>query len=80
MSRSNKKIPICGCTSCKSEKSDKQFAHKKFRRVNKVRLTTLQEFFVEREISNLWRDYGKDGKWYVGALEDKEYLTKLMRK
>jgi hypothetical protein len=66
VARSRKKAPITGITSAKSEKTDKQLAHRKERR--KVRQVVESEPEVlphTREVSNPWA-MAKDGKVYLG--------------
>lgn len=42
MSRSKRKTPKTGLTTAESEKKDKVFAHRKFRRVSKVKLNQME--------------------------------------
>jgi hypothetical protein len=68
VARSRKKAPIAGITSAKSEKADKQAAHRKERR--KVRQAVAADPAPEalphtREVSNPWA-MAKDGKAYLG--------------
>jgi hypothetical protein len=62
MSRSRKKVPITGITTCDSEKWDKQHANRKLRAAIRVAIADDQEVMPElREVSNVW-SFGKDGK------------------
>ena len=64
MSRSKKKTPVCGITSAKSEKEDKQRANRKDRRVNKVILQTTEdeENLLDKRVTSNVYDFAKDGK------------------
>lgn len=70
MSRSRKRTPICGWTTCRSEKEWKQRWHRRLRTAVRRHLlqthddTRLPDF---REVSNPWT-FGKDGKGYFGHL------------
>ena len=64
MARSKRKTSIRGITTAESEKKDKQFAHRKYRRTTKVVLQQVPDaeiFPHVRELSNPW-GMGKDGK------------------
>ena len=78
MSRSRRKKPCTGITTSESEKQDKRFANRKYRRAVKIRLTAEVENGVlpeMRELTNLWA-MDKDGKkWF-----DPQKFPKLMRK
>ncbi|HIF0227007.1 TPA: hypothetical protein ACXYKD_003983 [Legionella anisa] len=70
MSRSYRKNPIIGITTCRSERQDKKIWHKRWRARERTGLasTSLQNFdsylpLLENEISNTWQ-MGKDGKQY----------------
>lgn len=72
MSRSRKKTPISGMTTCKSEKQDKRKANRKLRFAVRVAISNETEILPElREISNVW-SFGKDGKQWLGDLYPKE--------
>jgi Fe-S cluster assembly scaffold protein SufB len=81
MSRSYKKSPAGGRKNA-SEKKDKQFWHRKFRRQNKQRVQRDLEPLLVKEITNLWV-MSKDGKQYWNWSEkdkhDSEYYTKEQR-
>lgn len=70
MSRSYRKNPIIGITTCRSERQDKKIWHKRWRALERTGLavTSSQDFdaylpLLENEISNIWQ-MGKDGKQY----------------
>lgn len=72
MSRSRKKKPIQGITTAASEKSDKQAANRKLRRIVKQEVKADQEVITKkREASDMW-GFAKDGKQYKQAPTDKE--------
>ncbi|HAS41174.1 MAG TPA: hypothetical protein DCS93_11880 [Microscillaceae bacterium] len=72
MSRSRKKIKIQGITTAKSEKTDKQQANRKFRRVVKQKVKMNETELPElRELSNVW-SFSKDGKMYNSGITDKD--------
>lgn len=62
MSRSRRRTPIFGITTCESEKPDKQAWHRRWRRAAKQR-GDHGEFDDERLHSDAW-NMGKDGKQY----------------
>ncbi|HPN69822.1 MAG TPA: hypothetical protein PLZ32_09900 [Saprospiraceae bacterium] len=72
MSNSKKKTKIRGITTAKSEKSDKQNANRKYRRIikQKVKLGNT-EIPQKRETSNVW-SFDKDGKIYDPEMNNKE--------
>lgn len=86
MSRSRRKTPITGITNAASEKKDKQIWHRRFRhkirdilrRTNEDEIDDI-ELPVEKEVSSTWA-MDKDGKQYIGDMEDQEYKEELMRK
>ena len=62
MSRSRKKTPILGITTAASEKSDKQAANRKFRRIVKQEVNAEEDVITKkREASDIW-SFAKDGK------------------
>ena len=70
MSRSSRKSPILGITTCRSERQDKKIWHQRWRTRVRIQLTsTAPEDFdtifpiSENEVSNIW-SMGKDGKQY----------------
>ena len=78
MARSRKKTPIAGLTSARSEKADKQAAHRRERR--KVRTVLTVESAPEllpdrREVSDVWV-YAKDGKVYEPTWRGSKHLRK----
>lgn len=79
MSRSYKKTPISGITTCRSEKQDKRIANRIHRRNIKQIINTNPELYTHtsrREFrhNNIW-SFGKDGKSYIGNRWPK-YLRK----
>jgi len=84
MSRSKRKIPICGNTTAVSEKEDKQLWHRRWRRNERQKLTGLDDAedyqtISKRSVSSTW-EFDKDGKSWFGGMKDKPYFLKLMRK
>jgi hypothetical protein len=70
MSRSHRKSPIMGVTTCDSERQDKQIWHKRWRARERTSLnsTLFDEVdsylpILEKQVSNVW-NMGKDGKQY----------------
>lgn len=66
MSRSRKKVAVCGWTCKESEKKDKRLANRKFRKHTRQNLKELIDGIDKipyrmREISQIW-DFAKDGK------------------
>jgi hypothetical protein len=64
MARSKRRTPIRGITTAESEKQDKQWVHRKYRRATRVGLQHVldAEIFPHvRELSHPW-SMGKDGK------------------
>lgn len=62
MSRSRRKKPICGFTTCRSEKDEKKIWHRELRRKARQQLINTGEVDIEkRHVSDPWR-MGKDGK------------------
>lgn len=75
MSRSRRKTPIFGNTTCRSEKEDKKIANQQLRaRVRDALITEEEVMPAVREVSNVW-SFGKDGKNYW-----KDAPKKAMRK
>ena len=75
MSRSYKKNPIRGCTTCHSERFDKIIWHKKWRLKERLKLAALKVNDLDNhtttlpeEVSNIW-SMGKDGKYYFPLAE-----------
>lgn len=70
MSRSHRKKPIMGITTCHSERQDKQIWHKRWRARERTSLnsTSFDELdsylpILEKQVSSVW-NMGKDGKLY----------------
>lgn len=79
MSRSKRKTPKTGLTTAESEKKDKVFAHRKFRRASKVKIKSNKEPLIHlNEISDIW-NFAKDTKKYYDK-EDLERYPKAIRK
>lgn len=76
MSRSKKKTKIRGTAPSPSEKEDKRFANRKFRRKTKAKTKEVHEddYPKIREVSDVWA-FSKDGKLY-----DKDMTNKDLRK
>ncbi|SSY71180.1 hypothetical protein [Alysiella crassa] len=78
MSRSKRKTPIMGHTSCRSEKQDKKLWHKCWRSKQRMALRSphlldLEAIspILEDEVSNVWA-MGKDGKRYFALYWQKD--------
>jgi hypothetical protein len=72
MSRSKKKTPILGITTCGSEKADKRDANRKYRRIVKQKVKGSSEELPEvKEVSDVW-SFGKDGKKYAKRISKKD--------
>ena len=70
MSRSRRKRPIMGITTCDSERQDKQIWHKRLRACERTSFNStpfdeLDSYLpvLEKQVSNVW-NMGKDGKQY----------------
>lgn len=71
MSRSRRKNPILGHTTCHSERDDKQIWHKRMRAQERTALSSarvIEDFeshlpLLENQVSDVWC-MGKDGKQY----------------
>jgi hypothetical protein len=70
MSRSIRKTPIFGMTTCKSEKVDKKIWHSRWRchertAISQTPFSNLDSYLtiLENQESNTW-DMGKDGRQY----------------
>lgn len=75
MSRSFKRTKFSAITTATTEKSNKQEANRKFRRIVKIAVKMGKEKLPQkREVSNIWH-FDKDGKIY-----DKEMDGKDLRK
>lgn len=72
MSRSKRKTPILPNCNISSEKSEKQKANRRLRRIAKEKLAVAGEDLPQKkEISDIW-NWGKDGKSYRADLTKKE--------
>lgn len=78
MSRSYQKTPRCGLTCATTEKRDKRFANRAYRRAVKVALHHGDELPLRREVTNVYC-FDKDGKKWYGFI-DPDILAKLLRK
>ena len=76
MSRSRKHTPICGMTTARSEKDDKQRANRLHRRLNKIKINQDKDPVDLRLVSDVWL-MAKDGKQY---LHKEEFRNIEMRK
>ena len=76
MSDSFRHTPIVGNTMSKSEKKDKRFANRSWRRVVKILIHAgvFDALPAQREVSNIW-SFDKDGKHWIG-----NRYPELMRK
>jgi hypothetical protein len=70
MSRSRRKTPITGHTTCRSERQDKKIWHRRWRTRERLALACMspEEWdsylgFLENEVSDVW-SMGKDGRCY----------------
>ena len=82
MGKSKKRTPAGTCCCCKSQNRGKQFCSRRFRRMEKVLISTGKYEFLTlfpRELTNQW-DLGGDGKSYWGFVRDDERLPRFMRK
>ena len=80
MSRSFRRSPVTGMTTARSEKKDKQRAHRSLRAAERTALETVMVagdavFPVLREVADV-NTFGKDGKQRI----DPRKHPKLMRK
>ena len=70
MSRSRRKTPIVGHTTCRSEREDKKIWHQRWRTLERTALTSASPEalnahlpLLENQVSNVW-SMGKDGRAY----------------
>ena len=70
MSRSRRKTPIVGHTTCRSEREDKKLWHQRWRTRERTALASASpkalSFYLpllENQVSNVW-SMGKDGRSY----------------
>lgn len=84
MSRSKKKTPISGLTMSTSEKYDKRYANRAYRRITRTLCHTTPldeesyeelEFPLVREVSDVWT-FAKDGKAYNPHHPDYPHLMR----
>jgi hypothetical protein len=65
MSRSRRKTPIMGMTTCRSEKKDKQIANRKLRVAVRTAMAAGADLMpMLNEISSVW-SMGKDGRQWI---------------
>jgi hypothetical protein len=76
MARSYRHTPIIGNGGARSEKMDKQLAHRALRKQNKQRLAGGKELLCAEEVHDIYT-WSKDGKQW---LREPESHAKLMRK
>ncbi len=82
MSRSYKKTPIMGHTTCQSERHDKRAWHKRWRLHERHNIDSLNHDDFEqyspvdfKEVSNVWL-MGKDGKHYFSPNRQLHFANK----
>lgn len=64
MARSFTHLPITGTCKCRSERWDKIFWHRRFRRATRLAIYRNADLMPHRfDVSNVW-SFGKDGKNY----------------
>lgn len=70
MSRSRRKSPITGHTTCRSERQDKKIWHQRWRARERTTLAGMSSGdwdsylgSMKKEVSNVW-SMGKDGRFY----------------
>ena len=73
MSRSRRKTPIVGVTTCRSEREDKKLWHQRWRSRERTALSSASPEalsahlpLLEHQVSNVW-SMGKDGRYYWPA-------------
>jgi len=72
MSRSRKRTPILFSASQASEKQDKRWANRRFRRLVRVKVANQHEALsILREVADVW-DFRKDGRLYQPNPTQKE--------
>jgi hypothetical protein len=86
MSRSHRRIPIFGITTCRSERQDKTIWHKRLRARERTALnSTSPDGFeaylplLENQVSNVW-SMGKDGRQYWSFPEQKQAAHQTSRR
>lgn len=78
MSRSYRSSPIVGNTVVSSEKTDKEIANRRLRRIVRQLLHDNSAQVVlplRREVADVWW-MGKDGKQWIGGTEYSDLLRK----
>ena len=75
MSRSYRKTPIGGITSCSSDKLFKTAEHKRARRATRATDLSAEEPPAEKQFGNPWSAPKDDKRWF-----DAKRLTRDMRK
>ncbi|WP_425357665.1 hypothetical protein [Methylomicrobium album] len=70
MSRSRRKTPIVGHTTCRSERKDKKRWHRRWRTRERIALASASPEalnahlpLLENQVGNVW-SMGKDGRFY----------------
>lgn len=68
MSRSRRRSPVTGVSTCRSEKGDKQLWHRRFRSADGQRLRVRRESYDPLDVREKSDplDMGKDGRIYWG--------------
>lgn len=82
MSRSKKRTPVTCWVGCKSQKRGKQVCNRKFRRRERISISTNHFERIPHlsiEVMDPW-NLGGDGKVYFHADPSDEWYIKLMRK
>ena len=86
MSCSYQKTSITGHTHCRSERQDKRLWHKRWRKRERIKLSSLSSENLDdhcttdrREVSNPW-NMGKDGKGYFPEKEQVHFVETLSSK
>lgn len=85
MSRSRRKTPIIGYTTCRSEKQDKQIWHRRWRArertaMDSIAPESLDTFLplLENQVSSVWA-MGKDGKQYWPIKSQVQYAKQIAK-
>ncbi len=83
MSRSQRKTPIFGMTTCRSERSDKVLWHGRLRAHTRTTMTActandLADCVLPevKQVSNVW-DMGKDGRQWWPAVNQRKVARRL---
>ena len=72
MSRSYRKNPAGGITTCRSEKDDKRIANRRFRKAVKRAVHAKRVIPIMREVANVYF-MGKDGKKWHGWVSSRPH-------